>query len=68
MASIISLPREQRLTGPRPTARAKIFAVIRWAEGAGFYNIAAELRDAVSLLPADDAATAETRPGGVRQS
>jgi hypothetical protein len=68
MASIRNLPREQRLTGPRPTARAKIFAVIRWAEGAGFYNIAAELRDAVSLLPADGEAASETRPADNRQS
>ena len=35
------------------TAQEKILSVIAWATRAGFYNIAAELRDALSLLPDD---------------
>jgi hypothetical protein len=36
------------------TAREKILSVIAWGRRAGVHNIAAELRDALALLPAGD--------------
>jgi hypothetical protein len=35
----------------RRTARAKIAGVVKWAQQVGYFNIAAELNDALSLLP-----------------
>ena len=35
------------------TAREKILSVIAWATRAGYHNIAAELSETLSLLPAD---------------
>ena len=35
------------------TAQEKILSVVAWATQAGFYNIATELREALSLLPSD---------------
>jgi hypothetical protein len=35
----------------RRTARTKIAAVVKWAQQVGYYNIAAELNDALALLP-----------------
>jgi hypothetical protein len=36
------------------TATAKIADVIRWADRQGFKNIAAELRDALKLMPSPE--------------
>jgi hypothetical protein len=36
------------------TARERIADVIRWADRQGFYNIAADLRHALALLPDEE--------------
>lgn len=50
------IPKEEpmgRHRKPNKTAREKLLAVIAWAHGAGFNNIAVELHDVLALLPAD---------------
>jgi hypothetical protein len=41
------MPRRAKAT----TAKGKIVDVTRWAERQGFFNVAAELREALALLP-----------------
>lgn len=45
----------------RRTAREKIAGVVKWAQQVGCLNIAAELNDALALLPPDSEPQAATR-------
>jgi hypothetical protein len=43
------------------SAREKVAAVLRWAERQGFDNVAADLHDALAILPADEIETQRRR-------
>ena len=45
----------------RRTARAKITGVVKWAQQVGYFNIAAELNDALALLPPESEPQPATR-------
>jgi hypothetical protein len=48
----------------RRTAREKIAGVIKWARQVGCFNIAAELNDALALLPPEPERKRLSRPKG----
>ena len=51
------MPRRAKTT----TAEGKIADVIRWADRQGFHNIAAELREALALLPIPEPLTTRAK-------